>query len=141
MGGSVRAEAAKRPALEMSTRRRWAVTAGVMTGMFLAALEATVVGTAMPTVISSLGGLTLKPGENGVSGFAIAGEDRRFVWADAVVHGKEVWVSSPQVKFPIAVRYGWADNPVSTLYNGAGLPATPFRTDDFKAGGVGFAAN
>jgi EmrB/QacA subfamily drug resistance transporter len=49
--------AAKRPALEMSTRRRWAVTAGVMTGMFLAALEATVVGTAMPTVISSLGGL------------------------------------------------------------------------------------
>src|SRR5688572_8579651 len=54
-------EAAKpddsRPALEMSARRRWAVTVGVMTGMFLAALEATVVGTAMPTVISSLGGL------------------------------------------------------------------------------------
>src|SRR4051812_38863114 len=49
--------AAERPALEMSGRRRWAVTAGVMTGMFLAALEATVVGTAMPTVISSLGGL------------------------------------------------------------------------------------
>lgn len=45
------------PALAMSARRRWAVTAGVMTGMFLAALEATVVGTAMPTVISSLGGL------------------------------------------------------------------------------------
>src|SRR5215212_10238024 len=55
----VRARAAtpERPTLEMSTRRRWAVTAGVMTGMFLAALEATVVGTAMPTVISSLGGL------------------------------------------------------------------------------------
>src|SRR5215218_8917607 len=48
---------AERPTLLMSTRRRWAVTAGVMTGMFLAALEATVVGTAMPTVISSLGGL------------------------------------------------------------------------------------
>lgn len=45
------------PALVMSARRRWAVTAGVMTGMFLAALEATVVGTAMPTVIASLGGL------------------------------------------------------------------------------------
>src|ERR687892_614754 len=43
--------------LEMSARRRWAVTAGVMTGMFLAALEATVVSTAMPTVIASLGGL------------------------------------------------------------------------------------
>ena len=87
------------------------------------------------------GGLVIKPGAGGVSGFAIAGEDRRFVWADAVVHGKEVWVSSPQVKFPIAVRYGWADNPVSTLYNGAGLPASPFRTDDFKAGGTGPAGN
>ncbi len=80
------------------------------------------------------GGLVLKPGEGGTSGFAIAGEDKRFVWADAVVRGKEVWVQSPQVKFPIAVRYGWADNPVSTLYNGAGLPASPFRTDEFKAG-------
>jgi EmrB/QacA subfamily drug resistance transporter len=53
----VGAGALERPALEMSGRRRWAVTAGVMTGMFLAALEATVVGTAMPTVISALGGL------------------------------------------------------------------------------------
>ncbi|HJU56399.1 MAG TPA: sialate O-acetylesterase [Pyrinomonadaceae bacterium] len=87
------------------------------------------------------GGLVIKPGAEGLSGFAIAGEDRRFVWADAVVHGKEVWVSSPSVKFPIAVRYGWADNPVSTLYNGAGLPASPFRTDDFKAGSAGPAGN
>ena len=47
-----------RPTLEMSSRRRWAVTIGVMTGMFIAALEATVVGTAMPTVIASLGGLS-----------------------------------------------------------------------------------
>ncbi len=46
-----------RPLLEMSSKRRWAVTAGVMTGMFIAALEATVVGTAMPTVIATLGGL------------------------------------------------------------------------------------
>src|SRR5215210_2219019 len=46
------------PALMMSAGRRWAVTAGVMTGMFLAALEATVVGTAMPTVIAVLGGLS-----------------------------------------------------------------------------------
>src|SRR5882757_2353060 len=51
-----RAEAA-RPLLEMSNRRRWAVTIGVMTGMAIAALEATVVGTAMPTVIASLGGI------------------------------------------------------------------------------------
>lgn len=46
-----------KPRLEMSKRRRWAVTIGVMTGMFIAALEATVVGTAMPTVIAALGGL------------------------------------------------------------------------------------
>src|SRR5215211_560435 len=45
------------PNLQMSNKRRWSVTAGVMTGMFIAALEATVVGTAMPTVIASLGGL------------------------------------------------------------------------------------
>ena len=49
---------ADRPLLEMSKRRRWAVTAGVLTGMFIAALEATVVGTAMPTVIATLGGLS-----------------------------------------------------------------------------------
>src|SRR5688500_9564759 len=54
-GGGI--ASAARPSLVMSARRRWAVTAGVMTGMFLAALEATVVGTAMPTVIASLGGL------------------------------------------------------------------------------------
>src|SRR5687768_2713597 len=48
---------ADRPALEMSSRRRWAVTIGIMTGMFLAAMEATVIGTAMPTVIATLGGL------------------------------------------------------------------------------------
>ena len=47
----------RKPLLEMSSKRRWAVTIGVMTGMFIAALEATVVGTAMPTVIASLGGL------------------------------------------------------------------------------------
>src|SRR5918998_1292024 len=51
------AAASESPTLSMSAPRRWAVTAGVMTGMFLAALEATVVGTAMPTVIASLGGL------------------------------------------------------------------------------------
>src|SRR6188508_3143298 len=50
-------EIAERPTLEMSDRRRWAVVAGVMTGMAIAALEATVVGTAMPTVIASLGGI------------------------------------------------------------------------------------
>jgi sialate O-acetylesterase len=66
-----------------------------------------------------------------LKGFAIAGEDRRFVWADARIDGDNVVVSSPMVQKPVAVRYGWADNPMSNLYNNAGLPASPFRTDDW----------
>ncbi|HDP35249.1 MAG TPA: sialate O-acetylesterase [Candidatus Hydrogenedentes bacterium] len=74
------------------------------------------------------GGLATSDGE-AVKGFAIAGEDRKFVWADAVIKGKTVVVSSPQVAKPAAVRYAWAINPVCNLVNGAGLPASPFRTD------------
>jgi len=66
-----------------------------------------------------------------VKGFAIAGDDRRFFWADARIEGDTVVVSSPQAPRPVAVRYGWADNPVVNLYNKAGLPASPFRTDDW----------
>ena len=66
-----------------------------------------------------------------VKGFAIAGEDSRFVWADARIDGDTVIVSSPTVPKPVAVRYGWADNPTVNLYNAAGLPASPFRTDDW----------
>jgi sialate O-acetylesterase len=62
-------------------------------------------------------------------GFAIAGDDRKFVWAEAMIDGKTVVVSSPQVAKPVAVRYAWAINPVCNLYNRAGLPASPFRTD------------
>ena len=64
-------------------------------------------------------------------GFAVAGEDRKFVWAEARVEGDAVVVWSPRVPRPVAVRYGWADSPASNLYNGAGLPASPFRTDDW----------
>ncbi len=66
-----------------------------------------------------------------IKGFAIAGEDRRFVWADARIEGDSVIVSSAKVSKPVAVRYGWADNPIANLYNKAGLPASPFRTDDW----------
>jgi sialate O-acetylesterase len=65
-------------------------------------------------------------------GFAIAGSDHKFVWAKAriIAPGKiEVW--SDQVSEPVAVRYGWASNPVCNLYSDAGLPLTPFRTDDW----------
>lgn len=64
-------------------------------------------------------------------GFAIAGKDRNFVWADAKIVGDKVVVSSPRVPEPVAVRYGWANNPVCNLFNKQGLPASPFRTDDF----------
>ena len=62
--------------------------------------------------------------------FAIAGEDRKFVWADARIDGDTVVVSSPKVPQPVAVRYAWADNPEGcSLSNSVGLPAAPFRTD------------
>jgi sialate O-acetylesterase len=66
-------------------------------------------------------------------GFAIAGKDKKFVWAKAQITGKdtiEVW--SDEVSEPAAVRYAWADNPVCNIYGKSGLPLTPFRTDDWK---------
>jgi sialate O-acetylesterase len=66
-----------------------------------------------------------------LTGFAVAGEDRKFVWAKAEIQGNKIVVSSPQVSHPVAVRFGWADYPVVNLWNKAGLPAVPFRTDDF----------
>jgi sialate O-acetylesterase len=65
-----------------------------------------------------------------LGGFAVAGADRRFVWADARIEGGRVVVSSAAVPAPVAVRYAWGDNPDrANLYNRAGLPAAPFRTD------------
>ena len=66
-----------------------------------------------------------------LEGFAICGEDRRWVWANAKIDGAAVIVWSESVAKPVAVRYAWADNPICNLSNGAGLPAPPFRTDDF----------
>ncbi|MEI6751881.1 MAG: sialate O-acetylesterase [Paludibacter sp.] len=65
-------------------------------------------------------------------GFAIAGSDKKWVFAKAVIEGETIVVSSDQVKEPVAVRYGWAKNPPCYLYNGANLPASPFRTDDWS---------
>ena len=76
------------------------------------------------------GGLKIGEGE-ALKGFAIAGADRQFVWAEAELDGDTVVVSSPQVSAPVAVRYAWAANPEANLYNGADLPASPFRTDDW----------
>jgi sialate O-acetylesterase len=64
-----------------------------------------------------------------LKGFALAGADKKFVWADAKIEGDTVVVWSDKVAQPVAVRYAWADNPICNLYNKAGLPASPFRTD------------
>lgn len=64
-----------------------------------------------------------------LEGFAVCGADGRWVWADASIDGDTVLVRAAGVESPTAVRYAWSDNPVCNLYNGAGLPAAPFRTD------------
>ena len=78
-------------------------------------------------------GLRTRRGDKTVRGFAVAGEDRRFVWASARIRGRrhvEVW--NENLKSPVAVRYGWADNPADAdLENTSSLLASPFRTDDW----------
>ncbi len=77
------------------------------------------------------GGLKTTNGEM-PKGFTIAGVDHKFYWADAVIEGNSIVVSSSKVALPVAVRYAWADYPVCNMYNGADLPMSPFRTDDWK---------
>ena len=65
-------------------------------------------------------------------GFALSGEDKKFVWAQTKIVGKdriEVWAEG--VASPVSVRYAWASNPVCNVQSKEGLPATPFRTDDW----------
>ncbi len=76
------------------------------------------------------GGLATSDG-NLPYGFIVAGKDGTFVPASAEIVGNEVVVSSHKVPDPVAVRYGWAGDPACNLVNGAGLPASPFRTDDW----------
>lgn len=75
-------------------------------------------------------GLLAKDGD--LKGFTIAGSDRQWQPAQAKIKANKVIVWNPGVKNPVAVRYAWQDNPDCNLYNGAGLPASPFRTDDWK---------
>ncbi|MEZ5364676.1 MAG: sialate O-acetylesterase [Bryobacterales bacterium] len=74
-------------------------------------------------------GLVLR---DGGKGFQVAGPDGRFHAADAETDGKTVTVSSPHVAHPIAARYAWAADPQVSLFNRDGLPASPFRTDDWR---------
>jgi sialate O-acetylesterase len=74
------------------------------------------------------GGLVLHP-DSGATRFLIAGEDRLFKKAEVVVRGSTLIVSHPDIASPIAVRYAWSNTEAGTLFNGAGLPASSFRTD------------
>ncbi len=76
------------------------------------------------------GGLVAQGGP--LTGFAVAGADRKWAPAQARLVGNTVVISAPEVPAPVAARYAWENFPTCNLYNGAGLPASPFRTDDWK---------
>ena len=73
------------------------------------------------------GGLVVKGDK--LQEFTIAGDDHKWYWADARIEGNIIVVSSPSVPNPKEIRYAWQSNPAANLFNGAGLPAAPFRTD------------
>lgn len=79
---------------------------------------------------NAVGGLKTSDGEP-VRGFAVAGPDREWHWADARIEGETILLTCDAVPEPVAVRYAWADNPGVNLYNQDDLPAAPFRTDDW----------
>lgn len=82
--------------------------------------------------LTHAGGLKTRDGA-APTGFYVAGADRKFVPAEARIEKGAVVVWSRDVPAPVAVRYAWADNPAANLYNSEGLPASPFRTDDWPA--------
>jgi sialate O-acetylesterase len=76
------------------------------------------------------GGLVFKQGDK-LQGFAVAGADNKFHWANAVIEGETVVLTCPQVSKPVSVRYAWAPtHPWANLFNRDGLPALPFKTDN-----------
>lgn len=78
-------------------------------------------------------GLMLKDKYGYAKGFAVAGENKKFVWAKAHIEGNKVVISADGITDPVAARYAWGNNPDdANLYNKEGLPASPFRTDDWK---------
>jgi sialate O-acetylesterase len=88
---------------------------------------------AMRVWFDHAGGLTAK-GADSPSGFEVAGDDRKYSPATAKLDGETVIVSSPAVAEPRYVRYGWKDVPLVNLYNGAGLPASPFSSEELLPG-------
>jgi sialate O-acetylesterase len=89
-----------------------------------------VIGNKIVLTFSNTGSGLIAKGGGELKYFSIAGSDKKFVWAKAKISGNKIFVWSPQIKHPAAVRYAWADNPEgANLYNKEGLPASPFRTD------------
>jgi sialate O-acetylesterase len=86
-------------------------------------------GTVMRLQFTHTGSGIEARGDSVLHGFALAGEDRKFHWADARIEGNTIVVSSAEVRKPAAVRYAWGDSPICNLFNKDGLPASPFRTD------------
>jgi sialate O-acetylesterase len=93
--------------------------------------SSTIEGNKIVITFSNVGsGLITNDGEEPAQ-FAIAGPDKKFVWAKAKIEGNTVIVWNDDILKPMYVRYAWADNPVNAnLYNREGLPASPFRTDE-----------
>jgi sialate O-acetylesterase len=88
-------------------------------------------GKAILTFKNADAGLEARGSE--LTGFTVAGTDGKFVRAEAMVQGNQVIVSSPSVHEPVAVRFGWDNHPVVNLWGKDGLPASPFRTDNFPS--------
>jgi sialate O-acetylesterase len=78
-----------------------------------------------------VGGGLVAQGGGPLKGFAVAGADKKFHVAEARIEGDTVVLHSDQVEKPAGVRYAWANNPAGNLFNNEGLPASPFRTDDW----------
>jgi sialate O-acetylesterase len=91
----------------------------------------TVAGNKIKIQFTNTGSALEARGGGPLTGFAIAGADQRFHWAEAMIDGGSVVVSSPEVPTPVAVRYAWGDSPSCNLFNKDGLPASPFRTDNW----------
>jgi sialate O-acetylesterase len=94
-------------------------------------------GNAAHVGFTHTGGGLAAAGSEKPQGFAIAGTDGRFFWADAVIEGDTVVLTNEKVPQPVAVRYAWGDDPPNSFYNAAGLPAAPFRTDDWPGATAG----
>ncbi|RZK24677.1 MAG: sialate O-acetylesterase [Hymenobacter sp.] len=92
--------------------------------------SASTAGNKVTLTFSAPGSSLVAKGGGPLTGFAVAGADKKFVWAQARLEGNKVVVWSDQVPAPVTVRYAWADNPEgANLYNQAGLPASTFQTD------------